>query len=425
MSDYVELHLEVRSLVPAVLEHLKPLLDIGLRSISLDQVIQTNLFSTLLQQISLVLFNLCYIRIVYEIFHYSPLLYTWNFFFSLQNFHTMYRVARVARPTIGSVSFSRSISYKLPTILALDSVKSKNQDFQGLFSAEAIDQLWYQRGAGLIDGLNQLLAKTSSEDGSDSTAVAAGNLQGLIAQTIRKPELYGVYAYSAQLYNLQFFFEGLKESSETPRQSLPNDLLRSPKTTFSNEPHDDVLREWIIESLGSIAEFRTLLLNSAKGIKGDGTAWLVAESKEGQWAASEKHTLEFTNLAVVNTYNTGVVDDSLRSGQLSRLQQQKQAKEAQLKEQGSSEVTEELKEIESEIERLALGTVEEAEFSKLYHGKKLLPVLAIDASMRNYLFDYGVYGKQQYLENVWECIDWDVVARRLPKKTVMPMPAMI
>ncbi|GMF98242.1 unnamed protein product [[Candida] boidinii] len=44
------------------------------------------------------------------------------------------------------------------------------------------------------------------------------------------------------------------------------------------------------------------------------------------------------------------------------------------------------------------------------------PLLSIGSNPSFYLSDYGVFGKEQYLENVWNCIDWNIVNSRIPKK---------
>ncbi|ODV78510.1 Mn-superoxide dismutase [Suhomyces tanzawaensis NRRL Y-17324] len=318
----------------------------------------------------------------------------------------MYRVARTLPRRAPTLLSQRNVSFSLPTISTLETVKSTQQDFKGLFSSETVNELWFKRGQQLVEGLNQSLEQASAS----SSESQSNNLLDIIAQTIQKPEHYGIYSYGSLLYNLQFFLESLKENSAEVKlsQSEPKDLLKTGNTTFGNIPADENLKSWLIDSFGSIEEFRNLLLNSAKAIKGDGLVWLVAESNLSQNILKQSPSITepgttkdpvYNNLAIVNTYNAGVVDDSLRSGQVNRLKLQKEAN------------------LQLEIDRLTLGTAEEAEFNTLYNDKKLLPVLAIDGSMRNYLLDYGVYGKQQYLENVWECIDWDVVSKRLPVRT--------
>lgn len=343
---------------------------------------------------------------------------------------------------ISQIGSARSISYTLPTIPLLDNLKISKEEFKGLYSNNAVDELWFKRGTQLVEGLNQLLEENSINPPSD--------LNELITLTFNKPDLYGIYSYASLIHNLQFSLESLKPNdSENGKYVIKrgdaNDLLKTPSIsqTFNNEPSDPNLREWIINSFGSIAEFRTLLLNSAKGIKGDGLVWLVAQATYSESTMrnnqfSNSNEFKYSTLSIMNTYNAGIVDDSIRSGQITKLKQQKQAKIASLRKkiqerkhiandkenhEETENVNENLNEEEalnllenetSEQNDLVLGTVEEAEAATLYSERKLLPLLAIDASLRNYLIDYGVFGKQQYLDNVWDCIDWDVVAKRSP-----------
>lgn len=338
----------------------------------------------------------------------------------------------------------RPLSFSLPKITNLDAVRTTQEDFKGLWSSNTINELWYKRGQELVNGLNASLENSNVSDSNTS------NLLSLISQTIHQPELFGVYAYATLLYNLQFGLESLRESDRKFSLSSVQDLLKTPTAKFENKPNDDKLKNWLIDSFGSIEEFRTLLLNSAKSIKGDGYVWLVAESNVSE--SILKNSVNFSdptsakspvynNLSIINTYNVGIVDDSIRSGQVNRLHLQKTAKVAalKLKQQNSaiaksldkdsaensapivteeeSKILKEIEEFDNEISNLTLGTVEEAELNYLFNDRKLLPVLAIDASQRNYLLDYGVFGKQQYLDNLWECIDWEVVISRLPERT--------
>ncbi|CUM64773.1 uncharacterized protein PRCAT00002384001 [Priceomyces carsonii] len=332
----------------------------------------------------------------------------------------------------GSVYAKRLVSYSLPKISLLENLKISNGDFKGLYSNRAVNEIWFKRGEQLVAGLNQSLEVNQLKN-------PPSNLESLIAGIINKPELYGLLSYASLLHNLQFALESLRPndaefSNTLVKKAKADDLLKSPSFGFVNEPLNEDLKSWLIDSFGSITEFRTLLLNSAKAINGDGYTWLVAESNlsENSFRSPNRQTHSgptYSNLAIVNTYNAGVVDDTLRSGQLTKLKMQKAAKLAALKkkmeerrnienEEHNDEYKGEEEEDESAIENdLLLGSVDEAEASILFNDRKLLPLLAIDASSRNYLLDYGVFGKQFYLDNLWECIDWDVVASRSPSRT--------
>lgn len=333
----------------------------------------------------------------------------------------MFRSSPAPR-TLSFVS-RRSVSYILSTIPLLENLRSTNQNFDGLYSNKSLDELWFSRGQAIVNKLN-----TQLEENKVTNPPA--DLSQLITSTFNKPALEGVYAQASLLHNLQFCLESLKPNSDDNAQARvfkadESALLKTPSiaTEFSNEPRDEALVEWIEDSFGSIAEFRTLLLNSARSIKGDGVTWLVAQAtySESTLRNVSGSDLSYNKLAVMNTYNAGIVDDSIRSGQVTKLKQQKAAKEATLKRK--QEERKELEGLTSEEESstpdkdpLTLGTVEEAEEALLYLDKKLVPLLAIDGSMRAYLRDYGVYGKQQYLDNLWDCIDWTVVANRAPRR---------
>lgn len=331
-----------------------------------------------------------------------------------------------------TLHFTRSISgsFSLPVNKTLEVLKATDADFEGLFSHSALDQLWFKQGNQLIQNLNQhLIQATNLEDKSYT-------LLELVAATINKPELYHIHKNASKLHSLQQFFENLRPlQQQAPFEIVrPNalSLLETPNGDFfGNVPTDEILLDWINHSFGSVVEFRTLLINTAKAIKGDGSVWLVAELTVGlnylnrgsSGAISGfTSTPAFHNLAIVVTYNGGTVDDSERSGQIKRMksmlqsenEEEVKAKEDELEE---AEVVEKKSTVESDANALKLGTVEQAELETSYLNKKLIPALTIDASPRSYLLDYGVFGKQQYLENCWECIDWDVVLRRLPQRS--------
>lgn len=68
------------------------------------------------------------------------------------------------------------------------------------------------------------------------------------------------------------------------------------------------------------------------------------------------------------------------------------------------------------------GAVDEASFevlndlkAKVKAGEKdfTLPILGINCWEYAYVHDYGVTGKADYLANFWDCINWDVVNKRL------------
>ncbi|CAH6720124.1 37S ribosomal protein Mrp1p, mitochondrial [[Candida] jaroonii] len=308
--------------------------------------------------------------------------------------------------------FKRYQSYSLSKFSNLEELKLNTSDFKGLFKYSTLNELYFQRGEKIVNELNlQLIENKISPPSS---------LNELIKLTINKPELIKIYNNATSLQNLNFFFENLKESSD---YSFPvidsNEILKSPiledlEEVNNNFNIDKDLKDWIISSFGSILQFKSLLLNSAHSINGNGITWLISQPRNDESLKFSSFSSNFGNkdkLSIVNTYNNGTIDDSLRSNQLYKNQKQKE-----LKENLKLEKEPEQQEVVEEEFNPILGTIEEAEFQNLFNEKSIIPLLAIDASPRNYLKDYGVFGNQRYLDNVWKCINWDIVKQRTPKK---------
>lgn len=312
-----------------------------------------------------------------------------------------------------NISAQRSVSYILPAVPLLENLRVSGGEFAGLYSNKSINDLWFTRGQTIVNQLNTQLEENKVRN-------PPADLGELITLTFNKPELQGVYSQASLLHNLHFCLESLKPGNGPITKPGEAALLQTPSiaTRFGNEPRDDALNEWIRDLFGSVAELRTLLLNSAHAVKGDGVTWLVAQAtySESALRSGAGSDVSFNKLAVMNTYNAGIVDDAIRLGQVAKLKQQKAAKAEALKRKREEAGAVELDAEADSGADLVLGTVEEAEEALLYSDRKLVPLLAIDASMRAYLHDYGVFGKQQYLDNVWECIDWDIVAKRAPRR---------
>ncbi|EDK44731.1 hypothetical protein PVL30_003744 [Lodderomyces elongisporus] len=341
----------------------------------------------------------------------------------------------------GRLTFCRSISgtHSLPVNQTLEILRATNADFEGLFTHKALNELWFKQGEQLIQNLNQHIAQSAGL--LEHSADHEPTVEELLAITTNKPHLHNVHKAAGRLYALTSFFENLRPMQtplspvkiERPSQEA---LFQTPTDDFINQPTDPNLVAWISSSFGSVKEFRNLLINTAKAVKGDGTVWLVAQSKfshSNRPGASQQDyhhhpnhpnhhaSPSFSELALVVTYNGGVVHDVERAGQLSRMREifkdkERMAKDEEEVGESKSEKTTEALKSKKEVNELQLGSVQEAEDRVAFSNRKLIPALAIDASPRTYLVDYGVYGKQKYLENCWECIDWDVVMRRLPER---------
>ncbi|RCK57791.1 37S ribosomal protein MRP1, mitochondrial [Candida viswanathii] len=332
----------------------------------------------------------------------------------------------------------QTTSYTFQRIPTLEDIRTNGSNFSGLFSNKAVKQLWFDRGNELVKNLNQAMAQTNTVLDREYSFAALAEL------SMNNPELAEVYKNASSSTSLIYFFSSIRPLSKRQDKAIRRvgyeEMFKTPGDGFGNKPKDPALVDWINQSFGSVRELRNLIINSARGLKGDGTVWLVAESTMSEEFLNKSTFTNpmYHNLALVNTYNGTMISDGERSGQVKRMKdllaklQREEENNARRKDAYKARQEQEIKVEEEEGEKkaevedakekptdtsdLQLGTVEKAEFDVAFLNKRLIPLLAIDASPRNYLIDYGVFGKQAYLENVWECIDWEVVSRRLPPR---------
>ena len=201
----------------------------------------------------------------------------------------------------------------------------------------------------------------------------------------------------------------------------PEALLQTPdfhKTT-SNEPlttGNKLLQEALISSFGSLVEFKTLLINSNLALAGDGFTWLVARrqlDKRTSHNDMANSDIEYDKLFILNTYNAGTPFNFSTSGIMNELNNQYTNLEKQrAKEAGKVDGS------DVAAKHTRTKFIYETQ-QKGFSGKEVsyIPLLAIDASPKTWLTDYGVFGKREYLERIWDSIEWRIVESRLPQRT--------
>jgi Fe-Mn family superoxide dismutase len=276
----------------------------------------------------------------------------------------------------------------------------------GLLSPAGLDVAWTQYQGFLVDKLNNLV-----ESSADNLT-----LYELARNTDHNPDLAEINFYASQAYNNEFFFSSLKPSANRDADVSPPTAADAARVDISTElkhnplpedhqSEDDPLgkqavsaanaispeskqraafRAAVNDSFDSDVAFRELLLSRANATFGNGYVWLVQSvSQGGQYGRLGGGSTTTGGLFLVNTYNAGTPFA-------------KQPLETQ--------------ELRANSEA-AQGMVAERD-----RPPALRPLLNINAWQHAYLTDYGVAGKSKYLENLFDCIDWNVLAKRLLPK---------
>ncbi len=256
-------------------------------------------------------------------------------------------------------------------------------------------------GAGFVDDFS---LKSSNR--------VADQYYKLLEKTSKSQAEDFVFQSASGIYNLFYFLSSVKpnstESNKFEKESLKKEFLKMPDVyaCVSNAPNPGELLDMIHTSFGSLKEFRTLLLDSANSIHGNGYTWLVRRFIKPQMGRSSKAINRFSSLAVLNTYNNGT-PHQFRAKQISSARKYHEKRGMVENESSADQIF--------NLNQIDIPTVAEAQDS--YESFEFVhePLLSIGANPSFYIRDYGVFGKKKYLENVWNCIDWSVVEERLGK----------
>ncbi|CAG8472527.1 26437_t:CDS:2 [Racocetra persica] len=231
---------------------------------------------------------------------------------------------------------------------------------QPLFTEKSLKELIdYQ--STLVDNLNKFTSEFS-----DYT------IYEIITKTAQEPSKALIFNYASQAWNNDFFLQGL-----------------TPKGVTLPEPF---LHERIKQTFGSINDFKTHIWHWDYLVP-DGHGKLVET--------------EFKQLRVVNTYNAGTTLDTTRLQEkdpnnhpTSFLSSPFLTTSSQFAPNaGSSKPV--------PPPSIALNLVDPPP-----HKSKFTPLLCLNVWEHAYLKDFGIHGKETYIDRFWECVDWTVVHNR-------------
>ena len=336
----------------------------------------------------------------------------------------IYKSVELSRPLLRCTNqqFTRSIRTR-----SLDHLQ-RDAPLDGLLSTQGLKTAWFDRMELYTKRLNQCTGMNEE--------LQEMSLESLILQNGRSASRRDILTYASLLYNLEFAMSCLRKpasvsSGFTGEKPGREALLQTPdlSITFTNEPISSGCKDLQTElqnSFGSLVEFRTLLLNSNMAISGDGFTWLLARKFKNSFNTDNitaGDEILFDKLFVLNTYNAGSPFNSDRVGIMTNLKKQYLARlsstqaeaEAEDQIQGNSIGVDNTGRMS--LQQDGVPTMEAAKLTAYDQDTTYIPLLAIDASPKVWLHDYGVFGKQVYLDRVWESINWPLVESRLPKKS--------
>ncbi|KPI45740.1 putative 37S ribosomal protein S26A, mitochondrial [Cyphellophora attinorum] len=229
----------------------------------------------------------------------------------------------------------------------------------GLFSKETYQETWQQYQTHLLNFVNNEVRGTTSETLSMKT---------LHEHTSRDRSKAELYNHAAQAHHNHFFFSGLSAAAKPAE----------PSTTLRGE-----IEQWF-ESVDHLGDE---ISHMAMSMFGNGYVWvLCANDEEKMWR-------------VMCTYNAG--------SPLPNAHTKPHVDSRQLFSRGFTS-----------------GRIEQAEYRAGSFGNYSgqinrhfdafigTPVLCLKVWEHQYMRDYGLAGKEQYISNWWKRVDWNEVQNR-------------
>ncbi|KAK5658810.1 hypothetical protein OQA88_1622 [Cercophora sp. LCS_1] len=243
--------------------------------------------------------------------------------------------------------------------------RDASPESQPLLTPIGFDIAWTQYQTMMIHKLNQMTVGGEWEH---------QDLKKTLLETAREPEHASLFNHASMAHNNQFFFEQLASGPvEMP----------------------EALKEGLEHSFGSIDTLRRTMIDSALAMFGPGYVWLVQDNSQNL----------YPTFKVLVTYLAG----SPYPGAHWRRQ------EVDLNTAvGSSEKGREAAKRHLDNVAYGQGKKTAAETGKSFApgGINVVPILCLNVWQHVYMPDYGVDGKEAFVERWWNFVDWDKVAQK-------------
>jgi superoxide dismutase, Fe-Mn family len=295
---------------------------------------------------------------------------------------------------ISAVRSARFVQQSKRDLHSLPSLPGNLKEGDGcepLFSSQSVRLLWDDWHAGLLKKLNDEVRGTPWENSSIVETVIG---------TAQDPAHIQAFNYASMALNNSFFLSGLR-SKELPEGT--QHWTESPP----GKPEKRLLKT-IEENFDSLPAFKLAFSSAAYGMSGSGYVWLVQDRER--------------NLGIVPTFGAGTIlvqnrmqrndgndstsfdaskvsSNSAASNDLSLLNNSRSSGAA-----GSNLGSSPSSQIRSFSSSSRVGVAQ-----PITTGEELFPLLCVSVHERDWLPDYGMWGKEEYLMRFWECVNWDRV----------------
>lgn len=279
---------------------------------------------------------------------------------------------------------------ELHSLPSLPANLKEGEGCEPLFSSQTVRLLWDDWHAGLLNKLNDEVRGTPWENSSIVETVIG---------TAQDPAHIQAFNYASLALNNSFFLNGLRS------KSLPEGTQH-----WADSPPVKPSRaiSGIIErSFESLPAFKLAFSSAAYGMSGSGYVWLVQDANR--------------NLGIVPTFGAGTIlvqnrtqrfeesNHSLFEASKLSSSSAKSTTDAPLvsDSQSNGNAGSRLESSPSTSSQMSTFSPSLPNKPDVEMGENLFPLLCVSVHERDWLPDYGMWGKEEYLMRFWECVNWD------------------
>ncbi|WFD31915.1 superoxide dismutase [Malassezia sp. CBS 17886] len=245
--------------------------------------------------------------------------------------------------------------------------------------------LWTQWHAGLLQRLNEEVKGTPR---------ATESVVETVVNTARDRSEILAFSHASLALNNSFFLASL-----CPRTQQANREHPQPSTHMGAVPtfYGKTLATAISEQYGSLPQLKLAFSAAAMGMFSSGYVWLVKD--------------EHGRLGIVPTYGAGTVLVQQRQQRgaadlVAGVQDGRASKDAPPHAAPPAAAPPPPARAPSRFDSLAQSSAAGA------IGNNLYPLFCVSVFEHAWLGDYGFWGKERYLTNLWDCLNWARIEMR-------------
>ncbi|WFD41530.1 superoxide dismutase [Malassezia psittaci] len=248
-------------------------------------------------------------------------------------------------------------------------------------SKRTTNLLWTQWQAGLLQRLNE---ETKASESVVDTVIA----------TARDRSQVLAFNYASLALNNSFFLHGL-----LPKDKQPNPEYPQPSTHTGTIPtfYGKTLASAIADQYGSLPQFKLAFASAAMGSVNNGFVWLVKD--------------EHGRLGIIPTYGAGtiLVQQRRQTGPrdlTAGIQDGRMSAESSTEPQNDSDPSKNSEKDEAPRHSTRFDSLAQSSATGAI-GNHIYPLFCVSMFEHAWLGDYGFWGKERYLTNFFDCINWE------------------